>query len=299
MYTSSDPRSSLPASAPAAAPAAGPFSSASFGKFYETAPQHVGPGERTWIARGQNFVVALTMAEPGASLARSAQADEYVVLAPEPDTPFVAATPSETVEVPGGSLAMIPPGDSTIRLPRGGRVIRFLTNRAADLLELASNAADYAQAHEHVAPLAPWPAPPGGFRVRPYRLDVASEPGRFGRIWRCTTFMINYLDPRVGRRDPTKMSPHHHADFEQCSLALAGAFVHHLRWPWTPNMNHWLPDVHEHCAAPSVAIIPPPAIHTSESVAPGTNQLVDVFCPPRVDFSQKPGWVLNADDYPA
>ena len=42
----------------------------------------------------------------------------------------------------------------------------------------------------------------------------------------------------------------------------------------------------------------PPLIHTSQSVEDTSHLLVDIFAPPRLDFSSRPGWVLNHDTYP-
>lgn len=298
MYDASDPRSTMAATASAAkamAPVA--FAGADYGLFYSTPPQVEAGGARTWLTRAQNFLVAQSEMQPGSALARAGQIDEYVLLLPDRETPALVEANGKTVEVDGFSLVILPPGDSRITLPKGGRATRIFSTRSDDLNALCSNAESYAEPHPNVTPLELWPEPAGGFRIRVYSLDVPKTPGRFGRIFRCTTLMVNYLDEQVGPRDTTKLSPHHHDDFEQGSLALDGAFTHHLRWPWTTNLSVWRDDEHALVRSPSLTVIPPPAIHTSRGMEPGINQLVDIFSPPRVDFARQ-GWVLNADEYP-
>lgn len=296
MYDASDPRAALAAKPGAAA--ATQFAGAEYARFYESPPQIEDAAGRTWLARGQNFVLAYTEAAPGAVLAREAEIEESVALLPDAATSATIEAGTERVTSPGNAIVFVPPGPSRITLPQGGRIVRLFTTKAEDLAARCANAASYAAPHPNIPPFAPWPTPEGGCRLRAYSLDVAVEPGRFGRIFRGTTFMVNYLDPRHGPRDVAKLSPHHHDDFEQGSLALEGDFIHDLRWPWTTNMMQWREDEHARCAAPSLAVIPPPAIHTTRAIGPGLNQLVDIFCPPRMDFASEPGWVLNAADYP-
>ena len=297
MYDQSDPRSSLVKSS-AAAPADRATAGAEFGLFYKDPPTDDDANGKSWFCRGQNFVVAYTEANAGATFARADQADEYMVLAPDRDTPIEAVAGTQRVETAGYALLIVPPGESRITLPNGGRVIRLYTTRARDLAAKCANAGSYARPHPNIPTLRDWPAPPDGFRVRLYSLDVPKVPGRFGRIWRCTTLMVNVPDVNVGPRDLKKVSPHHHDDFEQGSLVLSGQWKHHIRWPWTVNMHEWRDDVHVAVGAPSLTVIPPPAIHTSTWSSPGENHLIDIFSPPRIDFSKTPGWVLNENEYP-
>jgi hypothetical protein len=53
-------------------------------------------------------------------------------------------------------------------------------------------------------------------------------------------------------------------------------------------------------ATPSVIIIPARAIHTSRDLGldGAESSLYDIFCPPRIDFAAKPGFVINEKEYP-
>lgn len=296
-FVDADPRSHLTSLGPSAK-AATSYGEASYSKYYESDPQIAEELERSWVARAQNFVVVYSMLRSGAVLERLGEADEYFLLAPELSASMHVRAGGESIDLTGATVSIIPPGDSSIEFLCDATVARVFTSRALDLCSLSSNARAYDSPAPNLAPLEDWPEPVGGYRTRVYDLDVPVDSARFGRIWRSRCLMINYSYPRPGPRDVRKMSPHTHDDFEQGSLCLSGTFVHHLRWPWSTDARLWREDTHEICAGPSLAIIPSLVLHTSQQCGVDVNQLVDIFAPPRVDFSSQVGWVLNADDYP-
>ena len=301
MLDQSDPRASLATYGVGATGRSLPatrIAPAEYVRFYGLEPQETSGAAQTWYARGQNFVVSFSDVDAGASFVRVNQPDEYVILLPEREPGIEVVTAEGTTRVDGYSLTVVPPGGSRVRVLGRGPLVRLFTSRPRELAARAQNASSYWEPHPNVAPLSPWPEPVEGFRLRPYSLDVRPSPGRLGKIFRCTTLMVNVLDSRIGPRDTSRLSPHHHDNFEHCSLVLAGEYVHHVRFPWTSNLQNWIEDDHTRIGAPSIAVIPPPSIHTSQAVGEGVNQLIDIFSPPRLDFSQEPGWVLNADDYP-
>lgn len=283
---------------PGAAIAGAPAREATYARYYQSPPQVTdGAGAKTWITRGANFVVTVTQAVPGTVLERANNADEYMVLL-EPGAGAVLEAGKDRVESPGDSLTIMPPGASSVRMTTKGLVTRLFTTKAADIVAQASNAAIYADGAPEVAPIKPWPDPPGGFKLRHYKMADYTKVKNFGRLFRSTNLMINVFEPTKTPRDPRKLSPHSHNDFEQGSLALSGTFLHHLRTPWIPDMQGWRDDEHAEFKSPSLLVIPAYLIHTTQYVGPEESRFVDIFAPPRMDFSKKEGWVRNADEYP-
>ncbi|MCQ1957525.1 hypothetical protein NNX39_13565 [Arthrobacter sp. zg-Y826] len=300
MYAKDDIRSFLATAAPKKAPDPSiPVKPAQWIEFLSHQPtQTAEHGSRTWIARAANLVVCYTEAKAGDVFPRSSQPDEYAVLQYSDSSPLHITAGGESVDIDEEAFVVVPPGDSAVTVIADGILIRLFSSVADDLREGALNTGAYADPDLRAIPLVPWPEPVGGFRLRTYRLsDTPIVPGRFGRIFRTTNLMVNFLAEEPGPRDRTRLSPHFHEDFEQISLAVKGSFVHHIRYPWGPDSTQWRPDESRQIATPSICIIPPPTVHTTQGVGE-YQQLIDIFSAPREDFSAS-GWVLNADDYPS
>jgi quercetin dioxygenase-like cupin family protein len=269
------------------------FREPSVGRHYDDAPQHEGQGIHAWVTRAANFAIVVSKGDAGAILSGTSKDEQFVYAL---DGGVIVRTGAESEALGVEDLAILPPGDWTITFERPGLVVQQITADEA-LARLAPNAANYADGAPEVAPLTAWPMPVGGYRLRRYSTLEAYARGGMVHAFRTRKLMMvpyaRFLEPR----DESQLTPHSHVDFEQGSVALEGGWLHHLRVPWAANRKHWRPDLHLEVGSPSTTIIPAGVIHTSQGVAGAGMRLVDVFAPPRVDFSER-GWVDNAADYP-
>lgn len=270
------------------------FREPSIGVYYKDAPQIADHGVRSWITRARNFAIVYSEGQAGAKIANEF-VDEHMVYMVEGRVKIKAS--GEKATLSGESLAIVPPGENEIELVEAGRIVQVITD-AESLAKLAPNAAAYADGAPEVKPTEPWPMPVGGYHLHAYSLPEIYARGGMVNAFRTRKLMLcpyaRFLEPR----DETQLTPHSHQDFEQASVALEGDWIHHLRVPWTPNRHDWRPDDHLEIGSPSTTIIPAGVVHTSQGVAGEGMRLLDVFGPPRVDFSLRPGVVRNADDYP-
>lgn len=250
--------------------------------------------EQSWITRSANFAVRMTRARPGTSLFRANNLDEYFVILPETGATVMAG--GQTVEVDKGTLLLIPPGESEIVAKGEGVIASIFSAEASDIMALADNNEFYTE--PVAAPLSSWPMPQGGYKLRVYKLADYVRKDTLMRLFRSRNLMVNVFRPREVPRDTRTLSPHSHEDFEQGSLSLKGDWSHHLRYPWTPDKTTWRADREVKVGSPSLTVIPAKVIHTSHNTNEGGSWLVDIFAPPRADFSRRPGLVNNADEYP-
>jgi hypothetical protein len=301
MYAKDDIRSKLASASPQAQTVdpSTPIKPSQWIEFLSLEPSETAEhGSRTWIARAANLVLAYTEAKAGDVFSRHGQPDEYAVLQYSESAPIHVAAGTESATVTEEAFVVVPPGDSRIEVMADGVLIRLFSTVADDLREGSLNADAYAEPDLRAADLVPWPDPIDGFRLRVYKLaDTPIAEGRFGRIFRTTNLMVNFLAEEPAPRNRLKLSPHFHDDFEQISLAVKGTFIHPIRYPWGPDSTQWRADESRQIATPSICIIPPPTIHTTQGIG-DHQQLIDIFSPPREDFSVS-GWVLNAGDYPS
>jgi hypothetical protein len=258
-------------------------------------PPEAGAGTRRWLSRAQNVVIEWIEADAGARAFEVASEHETMMLALTTGVAIDGA--GQQTRASARSLSILPPGRFSITPAGAGACTVFASQRSDLAGRRILNQATYAQPDPRVAPVGPPYRRLKAPGIEVIALDEVAAPADNPRLkmFQSATLSINWVE-YAGPRDRTSLSPHSHADFEQCSLAAAGDFVHHFRVDWSKNANLWRDDAHVRVPSPSVAVIPVHLVHTTEGVGAERHLLIDVFAPPRRDFIAK-GWVANADDY--
>jgi hypothetical protein len=245
------------------------------------------------FARSQNFLVEWLEAKAGAPAHPLSSDDETILLTFDAGAKISG---SATAEIKGRTAVVLPPGDYQIQLEPGRAVI--LSTSRKNVSAQPINAASFVKRDERVSLLEKgWKRRNDPKALQIFEIDNVKAPADNPRLkmFQSATMSFNWVD-YDGPRKRSELSPHFHADFEQGSLAAAGNFVHHFRVTWGKDADDWVDDVHMKASTPSIAVIPPDLIHTSEGVGPGHHLLIDIFTPPRRDFIAKK-WMLNSGKY--
>lgn len=245
-------------------------------------------------ARGQNFSVERLS---GAGAHAFASGTEIIILLPE-----TGATVSgdRAADLPGHAIAILPAGAYAVKASGEGAIYILATDRTDEDGSTALNASEYRLPDARVSPVgAPYVRTAFQNEIRIHRIEDVTIPPDNGRLrfLQSETMSLNWVE-YDGARDRSGLSPHAHSDAEQASLAISGAFIHHLRTPWGRDAGIWQEDQHLAAGPSSILIVPPEIIHTTEGNGTGRHVLIDVFAPPRADFIAK-NWVFNASEYAA
>jgi hypothetical protein len=247
-------------------------------------------GHRTWYVRARSFLVGWTeFAGPGALLSEAEE--ETLVLLPDMEIDIVSS--GSVTSAPSRSVVVLPAGRAELRASASGRLIRLFSPVPAHGSDVTP---EYCGGQD-LQSLSPTFRRVGEAGPVVHVLDrLLHSPGMpRAKLIQSATMSINWVEYQ-GPRDRTLLSPHDHANIEQGSLALEGEFIQHLRTPWAKDANTWRDDLHEHCGAGSLTLIPPHILHTTEGVGDTRHILIDIFAPPRRDFIAK-SQILNAGDY--
>jgi len=252
-------------------------------------------GVTSWHCHASNFVVIFSRLVAGQRLEVSGNDDEYIVVVANGGCPIRVTAGGERAELAEDSLAIVPPGDSVVEATGDGYLWRVFSRDSHVYAERAASALPV-NGGAPVAPPVAWPEPVGGYKLRTYRIADHPNPSTVARLFRSRKLMVNLFHKREVLRPPSSLTPHSHDDFEQASIVSVGEWVHHVRRPWGVDSTQWAADEHVRVPSPSVSVIRAQDVHTSQNLTEQA-QIIDVFCPPRLDFSHK-GWVINADEYP-
>lgn len=250
---------------------------------------------RHWYARTQNCIVEWVAAEKTGASFSTAGLDETMVLLPE--TGVSIHWEGEDFQAQPRSFCVIPSGPFRIDFAEPGEAICLYSRPIRDLTRLCVNNESYRHPDPRIELVRPMSRVRSARRVGVYPVDEVPTLAHNARarMFQSATMSINWVEYE-GPRNPTALSPHSHATFEQASLIIKGKFTHHMRTPWGRNSHQWRPDRHEITGPRSIAVFPVGLIHTVAGIGPGHHMMMDIFAPPRADYVAR-GFVTNAGDY--